>query len=172
MPFIGRNNSNYPNNPQFGADPSIFNNVLAITYEQDVFTPGQILNFQFRTADNEIRLYDTAVEFIESEIEYQALEGVTCTDGVTQVFPSNADRNSVFVSSVYASTNPTGISGGVNSVSFEHFGLPSPIIGFADEPPASVNYITMKFNTNHIFRFTNIGTETINDFRFLLLYAE
>lgn len=172
MPFIGRVNSNYPVHPQFGNDPSVFNNVFAITFEQDVFAPAQVLNYQFKTGSSEIRVYDMAVEFIESEVDFQVIEGATCTDGVTQVIPGNADRNSTFVSSVYASSDPTGISGGTTAISFEHFGLPSPIIGIGDLPPATVNYITLKYNTNHIFRFTNVGSVPINDMRFLLLWAE
>ncbi len=172
MPFIGRFESNYPIYPQFGNDPSKFNNILALTFEQDTFNPGDTLNFQVKTADAEIRLYDMAIEFIESEVDFTIIEGATCTDGVTQVFAGTADRNSTFVTSVYASSDPTGITGGSRANSMEHFGLNTPIIGLGDLPPSEVNYITLKFNSNYIFRFVNVGTVPIVDMRFLLLYAE
>lgn len=171
MPFIGRN-PKYPIYPQFGPDPTILHNIMAITFEQDAFTAGQTLEYQFKTADAEIRVYDLIVEFIEGEVDFTILEGVTCTDGVTPVVPGSSNRNSNFVSSIFASSNPTGISGGVALKSFEHFGLPSPVIGLGDVPPASVNFVTLKANTNYIFRFVNVSSVTIIDFRFLLLWAE
>lgn len=171
MPFIGRY-TRYPIYPQFGADSTKFQNILAITFEEDAFLPGQILNYQFKTASAQIRLYDLVVEFIESEVDFTILEGATCVDGVTVVPAGTADRNSPFVTSVFASSDPTGITGGNTLDSLEHFGLPSPIIGLGDLPPQSVNYITLKYNTNYIFRFENVGTDTIIDMRLILLWAE
>lgn len=171
MPYIGRY-TRYPIYPQFGADSTKFQNILAVTFEQDLFTPGQILNYQFKTASAEVRLYDLVVEFIESEVDFTILEDATCVDGVTVVPAGTADRNSSFVTSVFASSDPTGIVGGNTLDSLEHFGLPSPIIGFADPPPASVNYVTLKFNSNYIFRLENVGTENIIDMRLIILWAE
>lgn len=171
MSFIGRY-TKYPIYPQFGADPTSFNNILAVTFEEDIFAPGHTLNYQFKTGSAEIRMYDLAIEFIESEVDFTILEDATCTDGVTQVFAGTADRNSTFVSSVYASSDPTGISGGVTLESLEHFGLNSPIIGLGDYPPSEVNYVTLKFNSNYIFRFTNVGSVPITDIRCLILWAE
>ena len=171
MPFIGRDPS-FPLYPQFGADPTQFRNIMALTFEQDAVTTGQTLNFQVKTAAKEIRVYDIAVEFTQGEVDFTILEGATCTDGVTAVPVVSADRNSGFVSSVFASSDPTGISGGTVLKGMEHFGLPSPIIGFADEPPASLNFVTLKFNSNYIFRFVNVSSENISEVRFLLLFAE
>lgn len=172
MPFRGRNDSDYPIYPQFGSDPTKFNNILAVTFEKDSFLSGDTLNFQLKTGDSEIRVYDLVVEFIDGEVDFTITEGATCTDGVTLVTPGSSDRNSPFVSSVFASYDPTAISGGIIVNSFEHFGLPSPIIGFVDLPPSSVNYVTLKLNTNYIFKFVNVSPVTIIDFRFLLLWAE
>lgn len=171
MPFIGRY-TKYPIYPQFGGDPTKFNNICAVLWEQDVFAPAQVLNYQFKTAGSEIRLYDQAVEFIESEVDYTILEGSTCVDGVTQVPVGTADRNSTFVSSVYASSDPTAIVGGNTLDGLEHFGLNSPIIGLGDFPPATVNYVTLKLNTNYILRFENVGTVPIIDMRAIWLFAE
>ena len=171
MPFIGRDPS-FPLYPQFGADPTQFRNIMALTFEQDAVTPGQTLNYQVKTAAKEVRVYDIAVEFTQGEVDFTILEGATCTDGVTVVPAVNADRNSTFASSVFASSDPTGISGGVALKGMEHFGLPSPIVGLENAPPTAVNYVTLKFNSNYIFRFVNVSSENITELRFLLLFSE
>lgn len=171
MPFIGRY-TRYPIYPQFGSDPTSHKNILAITFEHDVLTPGQTINLQLKTSNSEIRLYDQLIEFAESLIDYTVIEDAIVTDGTTVVNIENSDRNSSFVSSIQAFSDPTGISGGTVVAGIEHFGLPSPFIGSADVPPQSVEYITLKRNTNYIFRFTNIGAEDIYDFRMILLWAE
>lgn len=172
MPFISRINSNYPVYPQFGNDPNLFNNVLAVTLEEEILSPAQTIYLQMKVGASEIRIYDMAVEFIESEIDFRVIEGPTLTDGVTPVNIGNADRNSSFVSSITCFSDPTGITGGSNATSFEHFGMPSPIIGFGDTPPFSVNYVTFRLNTDYVFEFTNVGTVPIVDFRFVILWAE
>lgn len=172
MPFVGRHDSNYPIYPQFGNDPTRFNNVFSILYESDMFPAGATLNFQLKVADKEIRCYDLAVEFLESEVDFTILEGVTCVDGVTPIPVGNADRNSTVTSSVLAFSDPTAIVGGVALRSFEHFGIPSPVIGLGDQSPLNVDYVTMKLNTNYIFKFVNVGSDTIIDMRFLFLFAE
>lgn len=171
MAYIGRY-TRYPIYPEFGTDSTKFNNIQAITTEQDSFTPGQVLNYQLKIGGSEIRVYDLLVEFYNGEVDFTILENPTLTDGVTAIPVGNTDRNSTFATSVRAYSDPTGISGGTPLLGMEHFGLPSPVIGFGDIPPQSVNYITMRLNTNYIFRFANVGTEAIIDFRFIILFAE
>lgn len=171
MAFIGRY-TKYPTYPDFGSDPTKFNNALSITIEQDLFTVGQVLNLQVKIGSTDIRIYDQIVEFYNGDVDFTILESPTLTDGVTPVPIGNADRNSTFVSSVTAYSDPTGISGGTPLRGMEHFGVPSPIIGFGDVPPTTVNFLTLKLNTNYIIRFANVGTENIIDFRYLLLFAE
>lgn len=162
----------YPLYPQFGTDPVKHENTISLAFEVDLFTAGSTVNFQLKTGSSEIRLYDQLVEFYNSSVDFTILEGATVANGVTPVIPGNSDRNSTFVSSVFASSDPTGISGGVPLKTLEHFGINSAISGFGDIPPQQENYTSLKYNTDYIFRFVNVGTEDIIDFRFILLYAE
>ena len=171
MPFIGRY-TRYPIYPELGADPTKLTNIIGLSFEEETFLPGAILNYQVKTADSEIRLFDMDIEILDGELDFTIIEGATCVDGVTQVFTGSSDRNSLFVSTVYASSDPTAIVGGFTLDSLEHFGLPTPILGFGNVPPLLLNYVTLKYNTNYIFRFENVGTATIIDHRFLLLWAE
>lgn len=171
MPYIGRYTS-YPQFPEFGGDPTQFLNALSIVYQVDNLGPGATHDFQLKTADKDVRIYDQSLFFLESEVDYIVLEGATCTDGVTVVPVENADRNSVFVTSLLAFDDPTGISGGIDFDGMEQFALNSGIIGAANRNPLNVQYITLKLNSNYIFRFINQGTETITKLRLVLLLAE
>lgn len=162
----------YPVYPEFGKDTSLFTHPFVVTYEQDLFTTGTTINFQFKTASSDIRLYDMRLEFLNGEVSFKVLEDVTCTDGVTVVTPIQADRNNTFVTSVFASTDPSALAGGTVLDSFEHFGLNTPISGFMDATPNNIELITLKRNSNYIFKFENISAEDIVDFRFLLVYLE
>lgn len=171
MPFIGRY-TRYPIYPQFGGDPTLFQNVLGVLFETDLLNPGGVVEHQLKTAGKEIRLYDMDIEILDSAIDFTLTEGATCVDGVTVVPVGNADRNSTFVSSVYASLDPTAIVGGLPVTIGEHFGLPSPLLGLGNVPPQNVQYLTLKFNTNYIFRIENVGTNPIIDLRVICLFSE
>lgn len=171
MPFIGRY-TRYPVYPQFGPDPTLFQNILAATFETELLAPGGTVNYQIKTGDKEIRLYDIELEILDSEIDFTILEGSTCVDGVTVLTLSSSDRNSTFASSVFASMDPTGIVGGVPVKALEHFGLQRPILGFGNTVPENVAYITLKFNSNYIFRVQNVGVSDIIDLRVIVLWSE
>lgn len=172
MPYIGRY-TKYPIYPQLGSDdPTKFINTLSVGFETDLLPVGNTVNWQIKTGSAEIRFYDQLIEFFNGDVDFSIIEGATCTDGVTVVPIGSSDRNSTFVSSIFASSDPTGISGGARLVSAEHFGLRSPVFGLGDYPPNNLNYVNLRFNTNYIIRFTNVGTEDIIDLRYIALFAE
>lgn len=171
MPFIGRG-PRYPIYPEFGADPNKFKNTLSFLYENDLFLIGSTINIQVKTGNSDVRLYDQAIEFFNGEIDFTIIEDATCTDGTTPIAIGNPDRNSAFISSVTAYSDPTGISGGTIVAGMEHFGLPSPVFGLGDVPPTILNYLSLKHNSNYIIRFENVGTEDIIDFRYIMLWSE
>lgn len=171
MPFVGRY-TKYPIYPEFNGDPTQFNNILAVSFQYNDLAVGATADFQLKIAGKEIRVYDFGLHFLESVVDFTVFEDATCTDGLNVITPANTDRNSPFLSSIFASSNPTGISGGVKILGLEHFGLVADLVGFGEEPPVNLQYVTLKFNSNYIFRFTNTGSEIIKNLRFLVLWSE
>lgn len=118
-----------------------------------------------------IRLVDQKIFFLQSAIDFKVTEGVTATAG-TSIPLYCIDRNITIPTSITASLNPTGVSGGVDLIGGEHFQLTTDIIGGSERELSSISFITLQQNTNYLFSFTNAGTENITNLHYLNAWAE
>lgn len=162
-------NYNYPLYPSVTFDPRK-DKVYALTTDFDL-APGATKSLLILVDDEFMRLIDQKINFLNGELDMKVVQGANVTANGTQTFSGCVDLNITQPSMVMTYEDPT-FTGGFALLGLAHFGIPNDIANFEIQAPQTVAAVTMKRNTNYVYTFTNVSSETITNAQFLIVWIE